>query len=187
MVKGRTAYPKIYLPDFRENIAYLFKQVGETNCDAVATLTAMLKSRAFTSITEIGNPKYLNKSVRQLLEGLELDDNFKWRKTKRKEKLDPYILWWEGLLLEHFRWRYKIDFKDWLNYESIMSVYEAYYPLHEAGLDTASEKLMYRYLYRKAEALGYTLESETVYKLIKYLDNHPKAITNLEPVLKGLL
>lgn len=186
MVRGRTAYPKVYLADFRENIAYLFQQVGQTNCDVVATLTAMLKSRAFTSVTEMGNPKYLNQSVRQLLQGLELDDHFRWRKTKKKEDLDSAILWWEGLLLEHFRWRYKIDFKDWLNYESIMSVYDAYYPLHEAGLDTASEKLMYRYLYKKAKALGHELDSDKVYALIKYLDRHPKDINNLEAAIGKL-
>lgn len=151
-IRGR-AYDKIYLDDFAFSVATLFERVATKNVDCIGTINVLLRSRAFADITERANPRYLNMGSWQLLDCVECDEGFDWKHSKRTKKYDPNIMWWVGRLLETFRWSYKIDFRDWLKYETVENIYGLYYPLHEASFETAACKLMNRYLRRKAETM----------------------------------
>lgn len=88
----------------------------------------------------------------QLLETIEFEDSFDWKSTRLSDsdkEIDETILLWEGKLLAYFQWKYRIDFQDWLKYESVKSVYDIFYTLHEASYDVASDKLYERYQYFK--------------------------------------
>ena len=144
------SYPKIYLNDFMESNRSVFKKVSETSCDVILTLDTFLSSSVFYEICFRANPKYLNMSYRQLLECLSFDDGFDWKNTKPTGKeYDSYIMWWVGMILTHFQWKYRIDFRDWLKYFSVEDVYNMYYPLHEASVSVSADKLFEMYQYKK--------------------------------------
>ena len=144
------SYPKVYLNDFMESNRSVFKKVSETLCDVILTLDTFLSSSVFYEICYRSNPKYLNMSYKQLLECLSYDDKFDWINTKPTgEEYDSYIMWWVGMILTHFQWKYRVDFRDWLKYFSVKDVYNMYYPLHEASVSVSADKLFEMYQYKK--------------------------------------
>ena len=153
MANRKRAYPEIYLADFAFSVGTLFQRAAEKRVDCIATINTLLNSRIFHDITDWGSSRGLNMGSWQLLDCVKHEEMFDWDWSKRKKKYDPEIMWWVGRTLETFRWAYKIDFRDWLKYDSVENIYNIYYPLHEASFRTAADKLMDRYLWRKLEAL----------------------------------
>lgn len=153
MSKIKCAYYEGYLEQFISENRALFMRVGRSNCDIFETLDKYLSCRVFKEINKRQNPKYLNMSYLQLLEVLSYDDKFDWEQTIKKEDADVEILWWTGYVLTYFHWMFCVDFEDWLKYFSSKDVYKMYYPLHEASIEVAAQKLneMYKFKKKKGE------------------------------------
>ena len=150
MSNKKVSYSEMYLSDFTESVQSLFEVVARYSCDVIKTLDTFLGSSVFSEVYSRANPRYLNMGYKQLLDCLVYDDNFDWEKTKSTGKdYDSYIMWWVGMVLTHFQWKYRVDFIDWLKYFSVEDVYNMYYPLHEASISVASDKLYENYLYKK--------------------------------------
>ncbi|MBR1453859.1 MAG: hypothetical protein IJ593_04370 [Lachnospiraceae bacterium] len=150
-LSGKHNYYIGYLDYFAHQVGYAFEEMCKTPCNIYYVLDSFLAGSVFEAVHELGNPKYLNMSHRQLIECISYDDKLIWWETKPVEEVDWTIAWWVGNILAIFQWRYSIDFRDWLKYFSTKDVFNMYYPLHEASFQNASEKLyeMYRTSKRK--------------------------------------
>ena len=150
MYDCKESYPEMYLRSFTKSVRSVFEEVSENSCDVVEVLNRFLGSSVFREIYSRANPRYLNMGYRQLLECLSYDDKFDWINTKPTgEEYDSYIMWWVGMILTHFQWKYRVDFRDWLKYFSVKDVYNMYYPLHEASVSVSADKLFEMYQYKK--------------------------------------
>lgn len=150
----RHDYPECYRTHVMKTLSNIFVFIARSNCNRWDILNRAIGGTAFSEIHHRGNPKYLNMGYLQLLETIEFEDSFAWKSTQLSEadkEIDETILLWEGKLLAYFQWKYSIDFQDWLKYESVKSIYDIFYPLHEASYDVASDKLYERYQYFKQE------------------------------------
>ncbi len=139
-----------YLDEVMDTLSYAFVLIVQTPCNKWIVMDKLLGGTAYNEIHTRENPKYLNMSPLQILETMEFEDSFAWKKTKQQpgdEDIDETIIEWVGNLLAYFQWKYSIDFRDWLKYESVQSIYNIYYPLHEASYDNAADKLYERYQY----------------------------------------
>lgn len=145
-----------YLDQVMEAWSYALVLISRQNCNCWGVMDRFLAGTAFNEIYKRENPKYLNMSPLQLLETMEFEDQFKWKKTKQKKDdkdIDEVIIAWVGRLLAYFQWKYSIDFRDWIKYENTRAIYNIYYPLHEASYDNAADKLYERYIYYKQSKL----------------------------------
>ena len=85
-----------------------------------------------------GNPLYLNKTPKQILGemGIRIDSEL-----QISEKYDEFILAWMADIYTYMQWKYAIPSEKIAGKIRPEDLYKKYYPLHEASIENAVDKL----------------------------------------------
>lgn len=86
-----------------------------------------------------GNPLYLNKTPKQILGemGIRVD-----LVSEISDRYDEFILEWMADIYTYMQWKYEIPSRLISDKIKPDDLYTKYYPLHEASLENAVEKLV---------------------------------------------
>lgn len=92
-----------------------------------------------------GNPLYLNKTPKQILGemGIRIDSEL-----QISEKYDEFILAWMADIYTYMQWKYAIPSEKIAEKIRPEDLYKKYYPLHEASIENAVDKLKKFILYK---------------------------------------
>lgn len=173
------SYPKVFLPDFSRAVAKFFERCAAMKIDCITTENVLLGSKAFKEVLTRANPIYLNMGSSQLFDCVQCEEGFDWKHSKRMQTYEPDIMWWVGKVLAYFQWAYRIDFSDWLEYESIEEIYNIYYPLHEASYENAAAKLMNRYYTKKLNSCTEKERNKYRKEISTLIDVYPELYAEL--------
>ncbi|WP_373103020.1 hypothetical protein [Blautia obeum] len=131
------AYDEVYLDSMLKKHRYLFKLIGRNCEDAFSVISCYLCCEYRKRMDE-GNPLYLNKTPKQILGemGIRIDSEL-----QISEKYDEFILAWMADIYTYMQWKYAISSEKIAEKILPEDLYKKYYPLHEASIQNAVDKL----------------------------------------------
>ena len=131
------AYDEVYLDSMLKKHRYLFKLIGR-NCDAAFSIISRYLCCEYRKRMDEGNPLYLNKTPKQILGemGIRIDSEL-----QISEKYDEFILAWMADIYTYMQWKYAIPSEKIAEKIRPEDLYKKYYPLHEASIENAVDKL----------------------------------------------
>ena len=88
---------------------------------------------------DMGNPMYLNKTPKQIME--ELDIRIQ-NDREINEKYDEFILEWMADIYVYMQWKYDLSSAEIIEKTTPESLYQKYYPLHETSIENGVRKLL---------------------------------------------
>lgn len=132
------AYDECYLDSMIKKHRYLFKLIGRY-CEhhAFEVINKYLCCEYRKRMDE-GNPLYLNKTPKQILGEMGIKVGLV---SEISEVYDEFILEWMADVYTYMQWKYSIASGKIENKIKSEELYKKYYPLHEASLDNAVDKL----------------------------------------------
>lgn len=131
------AYDEVYLDSMLKKHRYLFKLIGR-NCEDVFSVISRYLCCEYRKRMDDGNPLYLNKTPKQILGemGIRIDSEL-----QISEKYDEFILAWMADIYTYMQWKYSIPSEKIAEKILPEDLYKKYYPLHEASIENAVDKL----------------------------------------------
>ena len=131
------AYDEVYLDSMLKKHRYLFKLIGR-NCDDAFSVISLYLCCEYRKRMDEGNPLYLNKTPKQILGemGIRIDSEL-----QISEKYDEFILAWMADIYTYMQWKYAIPSEKIAEKIRPEDLYKKYYPLHEASIENAVDKL----------------------------------------------
>ncbi len=131
------AYDEVYLDSMLKKHRYLFKLIGR-NCDDAFSVISRYLCCEYRKRMDEGNPLYLNKTPKQILGemGIRIDSEL-----QISEKYDKFILAWMADIYTYMQWKYAIPSEKIAEKIRPEDLYKKYYPLHEASIENAVDKL----------------------------------------------
>lgn len=131
------AYDEVYLDSMLKKHRYLFKLIGR-NCEDTFSVISRYLCCEYRKRMDEGNPLYLNKTPKQILGemGIRIDSAL-----QISEKYDEFILAWMADIYTYMQWKYSIPSEKIAEKILPEDLYKKYYPLHEASIENAVDKL----------------------------------------------
>lgn len=90
---------------------------------------------------DMGNPIYLNKTPKQIMEELDISIQ---NDHEISEKYDEFILEWMADIYVYMQWKYNLSSAMIVEQIPPESLYQKYYPLHETSIENGVRKLLNR-------------------------------------------
>lgn len=135
---SKTAYDECYIDAMIQKSRYLFKLIGRNTKETFQVIDTYLRSEYRRQMDE-GNPLYLNKTPKQILGSLGLRVKTEFGMS---EDFDESILEWMSDIYTYLQWKYNLSSAFIADRIKPEELYEKYYPLHEASLENAADKLL---------------------------------------------
>lgn len=135
---NKPAYDECYLEMMILKGRYLFKLIARNCQDIFSVITAYMKSD-YREYMDMGNPLYLNKTPKQILGNMGIRVDFK---ADISDQWDEFILEWMSDVYTYLQWKYGLCSSSIVEKICPKDLYRKYYPLHEASLSNACEKLL---------------------------------------------
>lgn len=132
------AYDESYLDSMITKTRYLFKLIGRNCADPFSAIASYMKSD-YRKYMDMGNPMYLNKTPKQIME--ELDIRIQ-NDCEINEKYDEFILEWMADIYVYMQWKYDLSSAEIIEKTTPESLYKKYYPLHETSIENGVRKLL---------------------------------------------
>lgn len=132
------AYDESYLDGMITKTRYLFKLIGRNCADPFSAIAGYMKSD-YRKYMDMGNPMYLNKTPKQIME--ELDIRIQ-NDCEISEKYDEFILEWMADIYVYMQWKYDLSSAEIIEKTTPESLYQKYYPLHETSIENGVRKLL---------------------------------------------
>lgn len=136
-----TAYDECYLDSMLQKHRYLYKLIARNCKEVFSTITIYMKSLCREKMDQ-GNPKFLNKTPKQILGDLNIAVD---ESAGISEAYDEFILEWIADIYTYLQWKYALPSEQIVSRILPEELYKMYYPLHEASLENAVDKLKKRY------------------------------------------
>ena len=132
------AYDECYLDSMIKKHRYLFKLIGRY-CEMNAfTVIDKYMCCEYRQRMDEGNPLYLNKTPKQILGEMGIEVGLV---SDISKKYDEFILEWMADVYTYMQWKYGMSSSSIAEKINAEDLYNKYYPLHEASLENAVEKL----------------------------------------------
>ena len=131
------AYDEVYLDSMLKKHRYLFKLIGR-NCDDAFSAISRYLCCEYRKRMDEGNPLYLNKTPKQILGEMNIRIQ---SDMKISENYDEFILEWMADIYTYMQWKYVIPSEKIAEKILPEDLYKKYYPLHEASIENAVDKL----------------------------------------------
>ena len=132
------AYDESYLDGMITKTRYHFKLIGRNCADPFSAIAGYMKSD-YRKYMDMGNPMYLNKTPKQIME--ELDIRIQ-NDSEINEKYDEFILEWMADIYVYMQWKYDLSSAEIIEKTTPESLYQKYYPLHETSIENGVRKLL---------------------------------------------
>ena len=132
------AYGESSLDGMITKTRYLFKLIGRNCADPFSAIASYMKSD-YRKYMDMGNPMYLNKTPKQIME--ELDIRIQ-NDCEINEKYDEFILEWMADIYVYMQWKYDLSSAEIIEKTTPESLYQKYYPLHETSIENGVRKLL---------------------------------------------
>ena len=112
------------------------------NCEDAFDIIVQYMNGDYRRNMDLGNPLFLNKTPKQILKSLNIsiDEN-----AEISEKYDEFILEWMADIYTYIQWNYNLSSSSIVAKIYPKELYSMYYPLHEASIENAAEKLKKRF------------------------------------------
>lgn len=136
-----TAYDECYLDSMLQKHRYLYKLIARNCKEVFPAITIYMKS-LYRKKMDQGNPKFLNKTPKQILGDLSIAVD---ESAGISEVYDEFILEWMADIYTYLQWKYALPSERIVSRILPEELYKMYYPLHEASLENAVDKLKKRY------------------------------------------
>lgn len=130
------AYDESYLDSMIQKNRYLFKLIAR-NSDKPFQIIKDYMDGEYRRHMDEGNPLYLNKTPKQILESLGIDIQ---EDGEISEEYDEFILEWMADVYTYMQWKYDIFSKEIVCKVKPRELYLKYSPLHEMSLEGAVRK-----------------------------------------------
>ena len=135
------AYSSDYLLGVMNLIRLVFIQMNElTSLNIYDQIDAYMQTSDIRKKMDVGNWSALMKGWKQVYNSV----NFENCKNDN-EKLDDAMLHWMADIYTYWQWRYNISSKEISRRCDALLLSKLYYPLHEASVQCACEKLQSRF------------------------------------------
>lgn len=131
------AYDESYLDSMIQKTRYLFKLIARNSENPFQVITNYMEGEYRRHMDE-GNPLYLNKTPKQVLESLGVDI---LEDSKISEKYDEFILEWMADVYTYMQWKYDIFSGEIVCKVKPGELYLKYSPLHEMSLGGVVRKI----------------------------------------------
>lgn len=138
---SKPAYDEGYLDDMYLKNRYLFKLIARNCREPFSAIRQYMESDCRKGM-DVGNPKYLNKTPKQILGDMGIRIS---AKAGISEQYDEFILEWMADIYTYIQWYYNIP-------SAVIGVkiapeqlYQKYFPMHEAAVSRGAEKLVKQY------------------------------------------
>lgn len=137
------AYDKMYLEDVMKVHAFLFSKLNELKEYSVCSMIDVyMQHSEIRAKMDVGNWSALNKGYKQLLNSVDFT---LCAPRNDKEDFDDIILGWVSDIYVLLQWKKNIPSAEINRRVPAKEMTRIYYPLHEASLDVACEKIYRRY------------------------------------------
>lgn len=141
------AYDPFYLTGILKITRFLFHKFIESGHDFFGSVKNYMEQSPIRQKMDQGNWSALNKGINQLYHSVNLaaipqNDN---------SYMDGIMSDWLADVYVYMQWRYRISSIDLVQCLTPEELCELYYPLHEASLSVACEKLYQRYCNKTAK------------------------------------
>ncbi|MFD1403812.1 hypothetical protein [Robinsoniella peoriensis] len=134
----KTAYDEAYFDSMIQKTRYLFKLIGRNTKNPFQVIEDYMKS-CYRRNMDQGNPLYLNKTPKQILETLGIKIKVEFEIS---EEFDESVLVWMADIYTYIQWKYSIPSERIADKIMPQKLYEKYSPLHEASLENSADKLV---------------------------------------------
>lgn len=131
------AYDESYLDSMIQKSRYLFKLISQ-NCDNPFQVITDYMEGEYRRHMDEGNPLYLNKTPKQILNSLGVDI---MEAREINGKYDEFILEWIADVYTYMQWRCDIFSREIVCKVKPEELYSKYSPLHEMSLEGSVRKL----------------------------------------------
>ena len=132
------AYDVCYYESMLQKNRYLFKLIARNSDRPFDVIRAYMESDIRKAMDR-GNPLYLNKTPKQILGSLGIRAN---PDAQISEDYDEFILEWMADLYTYMQWKYNLESDKLVAQVNPGDLYRKYFPLHEASIGNAAEKLL---------------------------------------------
>lgn len=132
------AYDECYLDSMMKKHRYLFKLIGRYCEHHAFEIINQYLCCEYRKRMDEGNPLYLNKTPKQILGEMGIKVGLV---SEISEIYDEFILEWMADVYTYMQWKYSIASGKIEEKIKSEELYKKYYPLHEASLDNAVDKL----------------------------------------------
>ena len=133
------AYDECYLDSMIKKHRYLFKLIGRYCENNAFTVIKTYLCCDYRKRMDEGNPLYLNKTPKQILGEMGIRVELV---SEISDRYDEFILEWMADIYTYMQWKYEIPSRLISDKIKPDDLYTKYYPLHEASLENAVEKLV---------------------------------------------
>nr|WP_297934141.1 hypothetical protein [uncultured Blautia sp.] len=132
------AYDECYLDGMITKTRYLFKLIGR-NCSDPFLMIAKYMKCDYRKYMDMGNPMYLNKTPKQIMEelGVSIQSDH-----ETDENYDEFILEWMADIYVYMQWEYDLSSSEIVEKLTPEKLYKQYYPLHETSVENGVRKLL---------------------------------------------
>ena len=132
------AYDECYLDSMMKKPRYLFKLIGRYCEHKAFEVINQYLCCEYRKRMDEGNPLYLNKPPKQILGEMGIKVGMI---SEISEIYDEFILEWMADVYTYMQWKYNIASREIEEKIKSEELYKKYYPLHEASIDNAVDKL----------------------------------------------
>lgn len=132
------AYDECYLDMMFQKTRYLFKLIARNELNVFSVIRDYMKDD-YRKYMDMGNPLYLNKTPKQIL------GNMGYRIKMDTDiclQYDEMILEWMADIYVYMQWKFGLWSAEIVDKILPEELYKMYYPLHEASVTNACEKLV---------------------------------------------
>ncbi len=130
-------YPMEYLNDVVENQGKLFDYVSEMPIDFDYFVSSYMNSKTRKSIDE-GKAYVITMDYRELWNYFSETESFI---PKEGKKLEGFMPEWIGEFYAYYQWYYSLSSEETLKKVPLSFLKNAYYGLHDLGLELATKKV----------------------------------------------
>lgn len=134
---NKPAYDFAYLESMKRKTRYLFKLIAR-NCENTFEIIDKYLRCTYRYYMDMGNPLYLNKTPKQILESMDIPVNLN---AEISERYDEFRLEWVADMYTYLQWEFGLLSADIADKISPEDLYMKYNPLHETSLKNGAEKL----------------------------------------------
>lgn len=135
------AYDRFYLTDVLKLTRYLFHEFIKSGHDFFEAVKTYMEYSPIRLKMDQGNWSALNKGIKQVFNSVDLSAV----PENNNAYMDGILSDWIADVYVYMQWRYRFASADLVKHLPPELLCREYYPLHEANLSVACEKLYHKY------------------------------------------